>query len=69
MLNGTGKTSAITDSSRLKHIMERRIVGDALRLDAKRAGRDKLDRRLAERSTSAGVMDIGLGLLVAYDIA
>ena len=69
MLNGTGKTSAIPDSSRLKHIMERRIVGNALRLDPKRPRRDQLDRRLAERAAGARVMDLGPGLLVADDVS
>ena len=45
LLNETGISSAIPNSSRLKHVMEGRIVRDSLRFDSQRPRREQLDVR------------------------
>src|SRR4051794_13416242 len=48
---------AVADAVRLHHIVERHLVGDALRRDPQRPGRDDVDLALSEIGGPAAVGD------------
>ena len=68
LLNEPGIFSAIPNSSRLKHVVERRVARNSLGFDAQGARGDQIDSRLPEGAARARVVDFGMPLLVADDV-
>jgi len=60
---------AISDPSSVKLIVERKIVGDALRIDPERTGCDQRHLRLPEAAPGAIIADQRLGPAIADDLA